>query len=301
MPPRARQPVPQASPKQPARKARSRPPPVPQDSPSKPPPVPQASPVNPAPRARSKPPPVPQASPEQPGLKASSKPPPVPQVSPASPAPEPRDDPRARRIARKSKRQDNRRQVILAGAREVLLAHGPVAFTMERLASALATSKAGLYYYFRSREELVAALALAILRREALVLSRVVVAADTGLAGLAALLRARVEHHLADRDGFRILYLWAPVLGDPRLLAEVHLLSAVVHTTLTARLLRDHRSGLLRPELDPRRLPDLAWSLAQGLLVRIVSDPALPWRELLNDACTALIRGAQDPSAIRHS
>ena len=88
---------------------------------------------------------------------------------------------------------------------------------------------------------------------------------------------------------------------DPRLLAEVHLLSAVVHTTLTARLLRDHRSGLLRPELDPRRLPDLAWSLAQGLLVRIVSDPALPWRELLNDACTALIRGAQDPSAIRHS
>ena len=61
------------------------------------------------PRARQ---PVPQASPKQPARKARSKPPPVPQDSPASPAPEPRDDPRARRIARKSKRQDNRRQVI---------------------------------------------------------------------------------------------------------------------------------------------------------------------------------------------
>ena len=74
-----------------------------------------------------------------------------------------------------------------------------------------------------------------------------------------------------------------------------------VHTTLAARLQRDHKAGLLRPDLDPRRLPDLAWSLAQGLLVRIVSDPGLAWRELLDDACTALIRGAQDPSAIRHS
>lgn len=226
---------------------------------------------------------------------ASTRAPPVLSVS------EPEPDPKARRIARKSKRQDNRRQVLLACAREVLLAHGPVAFTMERLAVAAATSKAALYYYFRSREELVAALALPILAREVEVLSHVVVRADSGLAGLAALLRARVEHHLADRDGFRILYLWAPVIGDPRLLAEVHLLSAVVHTSLAARLQRDHKAGLLRPDADPRRLPDLAWSLAQGLLIRIISDPGLAWRELLTDACTALIRGAQDPSAIRHS
>ena len=216
--------------------------------------------------------------------------------------PRPADvDPRVRRLARKARRQENKRHIILRGAREILLRHGPLAFTMDQVAGAADTSKATLYYYFRSREELVAALALPILAREVEVLSRVVVSADTGLAGLAALLRARVEHHLADRDGFRILYLWAPVIGDPRLLAEVHLLSAVVHTSLAARLQRDHKAGLLRPDADPRRLPDLAWSLAQGLLVRIVSDPTLPWRELLNDACTALIRGAQDPSAIRHS
>lgn len=231
------------------------------------------------------------------------KPSPSPRV-PASPVLADSDaqpDPKARRIARKSRRQDNRREVLLACAREVLLAHGPVAFTMERLAAAAGTSKAALYYYFRSREELVAALALAVLRREIEVLSRVVTTADSGLAGLAALLRARVEHHLADRDGFCILYLWSPVIGDPRLLTEVHLLSAVVHTSLAARLARDHKAGLLHPGLDPRRLPDLAWSLAQGLLIRIVSDPALPWRELLNDACTTLLRGTQDPSAIRHS
>ena len=84
-------------------------------------------------------------------------------------------------------------------------------------------------------------------------------------------------------------------------ITEVHLLSAVVHTSLAARLQRDHKAGLLRHDADPRRLPDLAWSLAQGLLIRIISDPGLAWRELLTDGCTALIRGAQDPSAIRHS
>lgn len=205
-------------------------------------------------------------------------------------------DPKARRLARKARRQENRRHAVLACARAVLVARGPVAFTMEQLASAADTSKATLYYYFRSREEVVGALALEVLRREVEVLSRVVIAADTGVEGLAALVRARVEHHLADPDGFRILYVWAPVLGDSQLLAEVYPLSAVVNTTLEAKLQRDRRAGLLHPDAHPRRLADLAWATAHGLLSLAISHDGgavFPWRELVDEACDLLIRGAQ--------
>jgi TetR/AcrR family transcriptional regulator len=222
-----------------------------------------------------------------------------------SPAPEPRElpvdleaDPRARRLARKARRQENRRHAVLACARAVLVAHGPVAFTMEQLAAAADTSKATLYYYFRSREEVVGALALEVLRREVEVLGRVVIAADTGIDGLAALVRARVEHHLADPDGFRILYVWAPVLGDPQrlLLAEVYPLSAVVNTTLEAKLQRDRKSGLLHPDAHPRRLADLAWATAHGLLSLAIAQgngAGFPWRELCEEACSALVRAAK--------
>jgi TetR/AcrR family transcriptional regulator len=103
----------------------------------------------------------------------------------------------------------------------------------------------------------VGALAVEVLRREVEALSRAVIHADTGIDALAALVRARVEHHLADPDGFRILYLWAPVLGDPQrlLLAEVHPLSAVVNTTLEAKLLRDRKAGLLHPAARPAAAP----------------------------------------------
>lgn len=211
---------------------------------------------------------------------------------------EPEADPKARRLARKARRQDNRRHVILARAREVLIEHGPVAFTMEQLAAAADTSKATLYYYFRSREDVLGALAVEVLRREVEALSRAVIHAATGIDALAALVRARVEHHLADPDGFRILYQWAPVLGDPQrlLLAEVYPLSAVVNTTLEAKLLRDRKAGLLHPAVDPRRLADLAWLTAHGLLsLALGSSPAhaSTWGPLVDEACATLVRAAR--------
>ena len=216
---------------------------------------------------------------------------------------EPEADPKARRLARKSKRQENRRHIVLACAREVLVAHGPLAFTMDQLATAAGTSKATLYYYFRSREEVIGELAISVLRREALAMSRVVIAAETGIDGLAALVRARVAHHLADPDGFRILYVWAPVLGDPQrlLMSEVYPLSAVVNTTLAAKLQRDRKAGLLHPDADPHRLADLAWWTAQGLLGLVMdpprTDPPFSWQALCDEACNTLIRAAKSPKS----
>jgi len=111
-------------------------------------------------------------------------------------------------------------------------------------------------------------------------------------------IRTRVEHHLADPDGFRILYQWAPVLGDPErlLLTEVYPLSAVVNTTLEAKLLRDRKAGLLHPAADPRRLADLAWLTAHGLLSLILGlspADASSWGPLCDEACATLVRAAR--------
>lgn len=201
-----------------------------------------------------------------------------------------------RRLARKSRRQDNRRQQILRAAREVLLAHGLDACTMEQVARAADTSKATLYYYFQAKEEVVAALAIEALRREVEALSQAVIAAERGLDGLVALIRARVEHYLADPDSFRILYTWAPALGAAQrlVLAEILPLTAVVSQTLEAKLQRDRRAGLLHADANPARLAQVAWLTSHGLLSHAMSDPSsAAWRPLCDEACAVLTRGAR--------
>lgn len=216
---------------------------------------------------------------------------PPPQVDPEQTA-------EARRLARKARRQDNRRQQILHAARGVLLAHGPDAFTMEQVARAADTSKATLYYYFQAREEVIAALALEVLRREIEVLSGAVIAAERGIDGLVALIRARVEHYLADPDAFRILYTWAPTLGAAQrlVLAEILPLTAVVSQTLAAKLQRDRKAGLLHPDAHPARLSQVAWLTSHGLLSYAMHQPNpqhSTWRPLCDEACEALLRGAR--------
>lgn len=210
----------------------------------------------------------------------------------------PEPSPEERRLARKSRRQDNRRQQILRAARDVLLASGPDAFTMEQVARAADTSKAALYYYFQSKEEVVAALAIEALRREVEAVGAAVIAAECGVDGLVALIQARVEHYLADPDAFRILYTWAPTLGAAQrlVLAEILPLTAVVSQTLEAKLQRDRKAGLLHPDANPARLSQVAWLTSHGLLSYAMNQPTPErgaWRPLCDEACAALVRGAR--------
>lgn len=169
--------------------------------------------------------------------------------------------------ARKARRQAGRREAILAAAREVLLTDG-LGFTMDRVADRADVSKAGLYYYFDSREAILGALAVVALQREVEVLGRAIVGAPTGVEAIAALLRAKVELYRDDADTFRILYLGSPLLGlaDARILAELHPLAEVVVSALENKLVRDQRLGVLDPDVDARRLASLVAATAQGIL-----------------------------------
>ena len=72
----------------------------------------------------------------------------------------------ARRLARKARRRASRRETILDAAREVIIDEG-LAFTMDKVAAGADVSKPALYYYFRSKESLIGALAVEVLRVEA--------------------------------------------------------------------------------------------------------------------------------------
>ncbi|NVJ05470.1 TetR family transcriptional regulator, partial [Myxococcus sp. AM001] len=188
---------------------------------------------------------------------------PTPASAPTSKSSEPSE-----REARKARRQEGRRQAILVAARAVLVRGGVLGLTLEAVAAEADLSKPSLFYYFRSKEDLVGALAVEGLEREVKVLEAAVTAAASGVEALAALVRARVDLYAEDLDGFRVVYLWPQLTGrqSEAHQARVLALSGQLNDVLEARLQADARAGRLAPGLQPRRLANLAWTVAHGVL-----------------------------------
>lgn len=215
---------------------------------------------------------------------------------PNGPSPEELARREERRLARKARRRASRREALLDSAREVIIDEG-LAFTMDKVAAGADVSKPALYYYFRSKEALIGALAVEVLRVETETLGRVIVDADSGLEALAASVRAKIELYRRDPDAFRILYLWAPMLGvgEGVRRSEMLPLQEVVTHALEAKLIRDRELGRIDRAADPHRLAMIAWTSAQGILSLVLGagDPeASPHSldELCEEACRILLR-----------
>ncbi len=206
--------------------------------------------------------------------------------------------PLAQRQARKERRQQERRSELLTAARAVLAKEGVAGLTMEAVAAVADVSKPAVFYYFRSKEELVGALAVEQLEAEVAVLEAAVAGAPSGVAALAALARAKVDFYAEDLDAFRVAYLWPQLLGlAPELLRErVYPLSQRVNDALEARLREDAREGRLAPGFEPRRLANLAWTTAHGLLSLVAGLERAggatrhTLEQLRDEACALLLR-----------
>jgi AcrR family transcriptional regulator len=206
--------------------------------------------------------------------------------------------PSGEREARKERRQQERRTELLAAARTVLAREGVAGLTMEAVAAAADVSKPAVFYYFRSKEELVGALAVEQLEAEVVVLEAAVAGAPSGVEALAALARAKVDFYAEDLDAFRVAYLWPQLIGlPPELLRErVYPLSQRVNDALEARLREDARQGRLAPGFEPRRLANLAWTTAHGLLALVAGLERAGGTtrhtlvQLRDEACALLLR-----------
>ena len=204
------------------------------------------------------------------------------------------------RIARRDRRQAKKRALILRAAEEVLVERGLPGLTVAAVAERADLSKPAVYYYFDSRESLLAGLLVDYFVAETEALLEAVRAADGGLGALEALMRAYVRHHRSDYAGFRALQIWA-LSGDapPDLMArEVYPLSWALMGELEARLRIDQEAGRLRPGVEPRRLANVALMTVHGIVNVYAGMEAMggglryELDGLLDEACANLIRGA---------
>lgn len=181
----------------------------------------------------------------------------------------------ARREARKRERHAERRRLIMRAARRLLIEGGIENFTVAQVAQVAQVSKPAVYYYFESKEDLVFELSVEVLEAERALLDRTTTIAPSAVDALAVLLRERVSFYLADPDSFRILHVWAPVLG-----LQSRLEAAPAHAAISAILAElGHRLGADRPvsrgssHVLADRIPELVWALAQGIIGSTILDP----------------------------
>jgi AcrR family transcriptional regulator len=198
------------------------------------------------------------------------------------------------RLARKARRHADRRAAIMGAAIRLLAAQGTESFTVSAVAAVAGVSKPAVYYYFDSKEELLAALVADILEAETRALRAATAPASDALDALVRAVHALVEHHAGDLDRYRVAYLWPHVFGIAEHLTQTS--ARVEREQLDADLARRLAED---PALDPvgtghpRALVTTAFATAHGLLTAAcAAQPhAIPLDELGPVIDTLLRRG----------
>jgi AcrR family transcriptional regulator len=166
-----------------------------------------------------------------------------------------------------------RRDRYLRAARRLIERDGFDGLSVLSVARELGLTKASVYYYFESKDELVAALADEILLEEVSALGVLIDSAPDASTALSSMVRGFVEHYVARPTDFRIAYSLTDALGLQTTLLECDSYPKLVALAerLTRALGKDATES--RRELSPARRVDLARALAQGIVQRALNKP----------------------------
>lgn len=167
-----------------------------------------------------------------------------------------------RRLARKRRRHARAREELVDAARTILTRDGVKGFTVKAVAAEADVSKPAFYYYFDSREHLIAELADRVLAREAAALVEAAYRAESPPQAAGEVLRTRVRFYTEDLEAFRVVYLWPLVIGTPDGFSEqvVEPRRQQVHAVLAQRL----RDAPGAPDADA--MASVVLATATGLL-----------------------------------
>jgi len=185
---------------------------------------------------------------------------------------------------RKEREKEQRREEILDAAQEVFFRKGLLPATMDEIAERAELSKATLYLYYRSKEDLYLAVAIRGLGILEGSFQQIVDKALTPVTTLRRLTIALDDFFEENRDYSRLFAFFqtpefrndvSPDLRESALSAN-HRIWALA----TGVLRRGIEDGVVRNDIDPTELAIIGWSSATALMVRIDTELE-KWREEL--------------------
>ena len=204
----------------------------------------------------------------------------------------------ASRLARRRRRRERSREEILEAARRVLLREGVAATTLDLVAAEAGLSKAGLYYYFDSKDALLFELVFASYEAQAKAVEAAVEKAADGGEALRAIVRETIAAFAANLDDFRLAFLFGQVAGSGAVklsaeqLARVRPLNDLLLKGAAQKL---KAAGALPAE--PRLMAFLAFASALGVLtmkgmVESMNDPLAYTDDQLVDGLASVFEAA---------
>lgn len=206
-----------------------------------------------------------------------------------------------RRVAKPRRRSaEDRRQQVVAAARQIVLREGFEALTMRRVARRAGVSAAALYLYYPDRLHLMAAVAEALfyglLGAFRAALARAEADPDPR-ARLRAVMTAYLDWGLSHPDEYRVIFM-TPIRGvaghrpgEPGVPAAPS--GQATFQALRAEVARLIALGVFR-EAEPQVVAEAIWAAGHGLVALLITKRDFPWSPraaLIETMADALCRG----------
>jgi AcrR family transcriptional regulator len=177
---------------------------------------------------------------------------------------------------------------IVEAMRTSVAARGIAGSTFDHVAREAGVSRGLLHYYFQTKERLL----VEVVRRESQVrgelLHQAVAGAHSGDELIDALVRS-FEDLLADGSSGVVMFYELLTLAqrNEEIAAELEELSRTLRLQLSKALERGSAAGVFELRADPDDVASFLLALADGVMIRRMSEPALDVRRLMDQAVAA--------------
>ena len=177
---------------------------------------------------------------------------------------------------------------IVEAMRASVAARGIAGSTFDHVAREAGVSRGLLHYYFGTKERLV----VEVVRRECQVRGELLQHAVAGAGGADELIDALVrsfEEVLGDGSSEVVMYYELLTLAqrNDEIAAELAELARTLRLTLADALRAGSEAGVFALEADPGDVATFLLALADGVMIRRMSEPELDVRRLMDQAVAA--------------
>ena len=211
--------------------------------------------------------------------------------------------------ARKPRGQGHqRREEILAAARQLFVSEGFETVTTRKLAERAGISQTGLYVYFESKEEILKTLCHDSFGKLIERIARVEAETELGLPRLRRMIECYIEFGLEYPDEYQMVFMSSAAgtpFAEPKDLSLPYdqqppgLQAFLAYREQVARL---STAGFLKP-VDVLVATQTLWMACHGLVALLIARPSFPWADrqaLIATLTDTLVDGLQARSRGSH-